>query len=284
MAVKILIEKFDSLSSYLDTIEKRPVNKIFCRHRTSNKNELPSHITADSSWIGSESYEASCEIIRNGFREGFEKMMAEKVDLKYATNYNRELSVSDVVGFAPHVPNAIAGVPHTMINKRSVSQPGQKVIDIMYLMTANASVSCDELIKAGAKAMSLVNSLELKGYRCGLWAGDSFCGSNQYMFNIVRIKHQRQQSNMLKVSYPLSHPSWLRRQSFAWLETVPGLEEDITCGYGRPFHQKIESYTERVKFLHEHGVLDNKTLYLDYDIIQKNSVEELAKLIGINHE
>lgn len=284
MAVKILIEKFYSLTSYLNTIEKRPVNAIFRKHKTSNKNDLSSHKTSDSSWSGSESYEASCEIIRHGFREGFEKMTAEKADSKYRTNSNRELPVNDVVGFAPHVPNAIAGVPHTMINKRSVSQPGQKVIDIMYLMTVNSGVLCDELVKAGVKVLSLVHSLELKGYRCSLWAGDTFCGDMQYCFNIVRIKHQRQQSNILKVSYPLSHPSWLRRQSFAWLETVPGLEEDITFGYGCAFHHKIKSYTERVKFLREHGVLDNKTFYLDYAIVQNNSVEELAKLIGINHE
>ncbi len=56
---------------------------------------------------------------------------------------------------------------------------------------------------------------------------------------IVTMKEFSQNLNLLKLAFPLIHPSMLRRISFRYLETMPAMKDtNYTNGYGYPltFH------------------------------------------------
>jgi hypothetical protein len=99
------------------------------------------------------------------------------------------------------------------------------------------------------------------------------------------LKDYNQPLNLLKMCYPLVHPSMQRRTSFRWLETLPNLNDaEFVNGYGATLYKRLneDSKLER-EFLKKHGILKNdKTFYCNvYQSSSVNSVEELGKLIGL---
>ena len=81
----------------------------------------------------------------------------------------------------------------------------------------------------------------------------------------------------LKMSYPLAHPSMLRRQWFRLLETTPGVPSAFVCGYGRVVNDEAEAQ----KALRAAGIA-NIDRVLSYDNICNKTAEEIAKELTEN--
>ncbi len=276
--MKLVIEKFDSLSQYLDIIEKRKPNEIFA------KEELASE-TGNFSFTHTKSYTEANEIARVGYKDGLDKLKAANNKTRHMGSAPKALPVTSVVGFAPHVPNAITGVPCSMITTQRVEQKA-KVISILYYMGGSCRVGTDEFIEAGKNILNVIYSLELQGYRVALNVMINFCTGKERAFSIVQIKNWRQPSNPLKISYPLVHPSFFRRHGFRWLETTPELSDrSFTDAYGQPL-DVVEGKTVdgRRRWLKEQGILQDGWFYTERIEARDNEADDLIKAMGIGEK
>lgn len=273
--MKIIYEHFDSLGQYLDTIQVRKVNRVFSGHSLHSEDR-------DYSFTLTESYEEANELARTGYKEGLDKLKAANSKARHTGSAQKALPVTSVVGFAPHVPNAITGVPCSMITTQKVEQKA-KVISILYYMGGACHVNAKEFVEAGKNILNVIYTLELQGYRVALNVLTNFCESDERALCSVQIKHWRQPSNPLKISYPLIHPSFFRRHGFRWLETQPELTvRDFTCGYGRPLdNTEGRSVNDRRRWLKEQGILQDGWFYTERLEAKAHEADELIKLMGI---
>lgn len=274
--MKIIYEHFDSLGRYLETIENRKPNRVFVGHELSSRE-------GGRSFSLTGSYEEATELARTGYKEGLDKLKAANSKARHMGSAPKALPVTSVVGFAPHVPNAITGVPCSMIATQKVEQKA-KVISILYYMGGACHVNAKEFVEAGKNILNVIYTLELQGYRVALNVLTNFCETSERALCSVQIKHWRQPSNPLKISYPLVHPSFFRRHGFRWLETQPELSDmSFPIGYGRPLEGVEGSNADaRRRWLKEQGILQDGWFYTERDEARKNEADELIKVMGIN--
>lgn len=273
--MKIIYERFDSLGQYLETIEGRKPNQVFsgCSLHSNDR---------DRSFTLTSSYEEATELARTGYKEGLDKLKAADNKARHMGSAPKALPMTGVVGFAPHIPNAITGVPCSMITTQKVEQKA-KVISILYYMGGACHVDAREFVEAGKNILNVIYTLELQGYRVALNVLTNFCGVHERALCSVQIKHWRQPSNPLKISYPLIHPSFFRRHGFRWLETQPELEDrDFIHGYGRPLdNTEGRTVEDRRRYLREQGILQDGWFYTERLEARAHEANELIKVMGI---
>jgi hypothetical protein len=120
--MKVNIEKYDSIKQLLDTIEARPVNKVF-----KNKTLGSEHST--KTFTDTQNYNEARELFLYGYTPAVEALKNIKVP---APNASRQRSFSDVIGYTPHVSNYIQGIPQSMINSRKIMQK-TRAIELFYI-------------------------------------------------------------------------------------------------------------------------------------------------------
>jgi hypothetical protein len=266
MQNKVVIESFKSLEEYIDVISSRSNNEVFKDKNSSKTNDYDFTLT--------DSYEESLILALKGYQQGLEEISAVNFIPKHTEKGSRNLQCNDVVGYAPHVPNAIKGLAQSMITKKPTEQT-QKVITILYNSGGSHSTSTDTFLRAGRNLISIINTLEKRGYRVGLFVMDSFC-DNQYCFVIIKIKDYRQPSNLLKMAYPLIHPSFFRRQGFRWLETQPKVADyGLRYGYGKVILHQIKNRQERYEYIKEVGLVQQNWFYTELKIAANMTADEL---------
>ena len=192
-------------------------------------------------WAKTGSYEEADNLLLYGCRELGEKIEAAGVSRTRAqlnSFQNKRKLTSCVVGFAPNVPAFLAGTPNSMINVKTI-KVRQKVLSFMYNTSVSASVSAERIIKAAANVVSAIMIIEAGGVRVNVWAGEAFSenGAPDCLW-LCKIKDAGQRMDTLKMSYPIAHPSMLRRQWFRLLETTEGVPGSYVCGYGRPINDE----------------------------------------------
>ena len=198
----------------------------------------------DKDWYGSATYKEANDTLLFGDKENAEKIMQsneykEACRVINAQRAKREIFPS-VVGFAPHVPNYIAGVPNQMLRTRNV-QVKQRTITVAIACSVPCAVSSEKMRKASANIALAISKIEASGTRVQVFAGAGFTqkwmeerdtNSGQTLSAWVKIKDYQQQLDLLRMIYPLGNPSFFRRHMFRLMEITPNLEPDMVYGYG----------------------------------------------------
>lgn len=254
-------EQFDSIKQFVATIEGRENNKPMSSEHASE--------TGSSNFCGTKTYaEAKDQLIK-----GWEKVLPqikEKFDVATKGNSNGTISkrraFNHVVGYAPNVPNAIMGLPQSMINQYKEPQK-VKVVTIVYAPDANCCTEADTFIKAGIVVLNIINRLELNGKRVKLLITpmDSF-KNGTFASCMVQVKDYREQLDLKKIAFPIASPSMLRRFGFKWLETFPELTEDgFACGYGKT----ISGEENHKEHLVKAGIIRDTDYYMNLEKIEQ---------------
>lgn len=210
------IKKFESLTALSAFIESTPANGYFKNH------ELKS-IDGSEGFTGTKDYAAADEFLLHGWQAGAERVRAIMTATATATAERPRL-FNSVVGYAPNIGRCLSGHPLNMYNKKRVRVPA-RVVDIVYNCGVAGSVDASDIEETAAKLFNVIASLEWGGIRVNLWAVN--CARNSehnYYYFATKIKTASQPFNLLKMCYPVVHPSFLRRHYFAVIEraALPG--------------------------------------------------------------
>ena len=285
--MKQVIKKFDSLGALSFFIASTPVNGWF------EKNGYNSSVDSSEAFTGSESFEAANNLMLQGWSEGAARVQKYMTSGATATAPKRVI-YNSVVGFTPNVPNYLSGNPLNMINQRRVKTP-KKVVSIVYNCAAGFDIDASNLEKTAAALFNVISGLEASGVRVELWIinpgvnckiGYKKIGKkripyaaksgSEYFYMAVKIKSAGQPFNLLKMIYPVVHPSFLRRHGFAVQERA-GLQGESGGlewhGYGSIITSKNESKTACAALR-----IPSDNVFSYYDLTGKTEAE-ISKMI-----
>ena len=252
--INIVSEHFTSINQMLKVIESRENNDIFKNTHSSE--------TGSESFCGTKNWEEAMDLFTYGYKEILPKIKdGVGANLKTTESLKRRSISTGVVGYAPHVPNAILGLPNSMICSHSIQQK-VKAITIVYCICENCGTPAEEFVKSGICILNVINKLELSGYRVNLKIMYYCAKENdkEYAFGTIDVKDFKEHLDLQKLCFPIAHPSMFRRFGFKWIETVSGLTE---CGWNFGYGRTLASETSKTeKFLREHNLLKDNEYFM----------------------
>lgn len=266
--MKYIIDEFQNITHLMNELENRPVNTVFI-------NEFLSSQKIDDEfrpWSGTRTYEEAEKLIKFGY-DGILDQLKKGLIVPIKTENNIRRPKNDVIGFLPNVPNAIQGLPQSMINVKAVPQK-TKVVNIIYAPVSNGGTNPQEFIDAGIKMVNVISALELNGIRTNLKIAMKFSYTeDEVVAALVTVKRDSEHLNLKKICFPIAHPAMLRRFGFKWLETSPKIQSHSwTIGYG-----SSNVYDEDRRAI-EKKLGNNSTIFTFKGISQLNE-DEIMRVI-----
>ena len=264
-------EDFGSIYSLLNTINNRENNSFMCNRNASQK-------PGNEEWSGTSSYEEAQSLLIHGYEDPIKSIKSNLTKNKKLTSkiYNsipKPIVQNRVVGFVPNVPNALKGLPESMITLEKLHKK-RKTISIIYATGGNGNVENDVLASAGTALVSAINLIELSGVQTELSIGFMPTKeTKQIIFPTVKIKGYGERFSLQKICFPMIHPAMFRRIGFRYLETCPGMGEDFSHGYGRS--PELEDLKNLIK--------DKNTYVINRAWItqHENNIEEILKYMEV---
>lgn len=231
MSNKLIKEHFDTIFGFLNTSKNRPNNEAM-------KGEDSSNTKGDRNWYGTGSYEEAEEVFRNGYVEILSEVLegVKQSEKLYAEHENipKMIPKNRIVGYAPHVPNALANIPESMIFTDRVVHK-HKTIKIVYSCSMNCGTSAEQIKKAGITLLSAIKIIESSGIFIDLDIAPIVSSTSEELaLPTINVKKYHERLDIQKLCFPIAHPSMLRRFGFKWLETNPNItSRGFRGGYGR---------------------------------------------------
>ena len=263
--MKQYFEKYESVTEFINTIEKRQVRESF-RNCQESKSK-------DYDFTGTYDYPEANNLLMYGDKKNADKLneALRKIKTQGKGNETRNKLYNSPCGFMPIVPKVLAGDPQNMLAIKKQAYRSTKVINIIYSMSCSGSVPADEILNNSAKLVEVICQLEKNGYRVNLYAGDNarFMRLKSYTAVIIKLKDSGKYLDPLKIAYPLVNPSFLRRHAFRWMETFP--EFDACGNYGGAMSG--EEFREFMK-----DKFKNAVVLSFYDVCGKDT-KEITKMI-----
>lgn len=263
-----VFRRFESIKAFAEYCNKGTVQKPFVDHQSSQSSD-------DFSFYGTKNYSVADMKLLFGDHELLRKIEQSGVyetEAKVHKYMNRRQFVAAHVGFMPHVSNYVAGAPNAMINMRNVRVP-QPVITIGYNTAVSGGISADEIITATCQMVSAIIILEAKGYRVNFYAVDHDRTIDGNVGYAVKVKTSGQHLDLLKMAYPMAHPSMNRRHKFRFEEVTPKVPSSFVYGYGCP----VSYESEMKNFFSRNGMKFDKILC--FDMISGLNAEQIIDLI-----
>ena len=267
MAKKSFFMMFNSINELIRTLDNAKTSE--CWGSCSSQN------TGDPQNDGYNSYEEARSMILRGDNELAKQLRGtEKLNINIPIMGTRRKICTRVAGFAPHVPNYIAGVPNNMlwVEEKRAKSP---VLTIVYNIGCRAGSSGSLVAKVSARIMSAIMSAERKGYRIDLFVASAQheSRSNEDAGFICKIKDAGQHIDTLKMALPMISPAMNRRFGFRFRETLEGLSVYAwKGGYGSSM-----DLDEFERWLKHHGFKYDVALAFE-SVKHINSVDELEKI------
>jgi len=272
--MNVYTEEFPSVNNLLKTLDCRKPNEVFKGRSLSSEDKE----RKDGTWYCTCDYDNAKQLITFGYKEHLDKIKQQmRVTSKKYNKFqvvSKNAPHSDIVGYIPHVPNAIQNIPNSMINVHKIPQK-QKTMHIVYTNSGNCCENSDFFIDAGVAMLTAVNIIEANGIQVKLdLAFVAAEESSEVAFPTVNLKNYGQRLDLLKICFPITHPSMLRRIGFKWIETNPFIKKgDWIIGYGR----SITNSDKIVKYLKK----DDNFVVSNYWIREHNyDIEELLKYLN----
>lgn len=193
------------------------VDDLQTRTRTSSNFKKDEY--EDTGFVGANR-EQTYQMLREGYQPTVDKMRGlSRITAKGAGK--RTQFFDHVEGFAPIVPNAILGLPNSMITSR-MKPIKTKVIDIYYEMTCSCRTESKDLIAAGEKLLGAILELEAQGYRFNLYVvQDYYSPSKGCDMLCLRVKTASQPFDLKRMSFALVHTAFFRGIGFEWYSKFP---------------------------------------------------------------
>ena len=242
----VITRTFDSLEQALVKIETEPYNKDLLSANSR------SSVTGDFEFTQTNSLPEAIALARNGWPLGNEiisKLTKEHSEMFIKLFPKQDWAIQllpDVAGETINMDAVLTGQPETMMHfdvdqeKLQKNQAGKMqriIIDTEFPWF----IKPDTIFNRGAIVCSMINTMELSGFRTELWVTNCRHSINADVNSRVtyyyKIKSFDEDLNLNKLSFVACHPSMLRRIQFALLEQEPYdyiPAAYIYSGYGVP--------------------------------------------------
>lgn len=221
------VERFDSVTAFWAGIKDKAAQPAFAGYEASQQ---ISDFRDD--FTGTHTFEEATGLLLEGDRQNADKVLRAVMAIKrqVGKETKRQRVGTGVVGFAPNVPNFLAGVPRNMITA-TPSKRKDKIINLIYDTTAPADTDKEVLQRAVINIAGAIVALEAGGARVNVYATFSVESKKHKSGVFIKVKNACQPLDVLKMIYPLGHPSMMRRHLFRWLEVTP-MAKSFRHGYG----------------------------------------------------
>lgn len=259
---KVYFEQFNNYQEFLNVIEEREKTNT---HSLTNTLKFRA---SDSEFAQVKNYEEARDLLINGWDAEIEYLKEQVNEASKDLDERKVLKqINDVVGFMPIVPNAILGLPNSMINMK---KDNRKIRIIKFLIdtTVSANVSSREAMKYYSQVLARIALLERKGYRCRIEVMNMFsreCVSSGKVKAgcSVLIKSENQPFDLKRMAYPIAHVSMLRVFGFGWENTLPIDYEKYHCSaLGTPmYHWGKEKRNNVLNAIRD---MNEKIVYVNY--------------------
>lgn len=214
-----IMETYNSFTELLETCDSRKQN--FGDARTEE----------DFRFTGVHNYEEARELLQYGYSKDIKYIQAKVGELQKQGTVNKPKFINDIVGYAPIVPNAIIGIPQSMINQK-MNPKKAKVVTVVYNGGNPARRDKKDILEYGAKFVSYVMNLEKQGFRVKIDSLLSFNnGDSENYILRVPVKSEFNPIDLKRICFPLIHSAMQRSIGFDWYERLP--EARQISGYGR---------------------------------------------------
>lgn len=272
-------EFFGSVQEFVNTINKRTSNKAFLEAGVEESK------TGSENFTGTNSFEEAQGLMKHGYKDGAKDLLQCKGGVNVISPERKRQTFQDVTGFAPIVPNAIIGLPNSMLNKR-MQQKQARVINILLDIDICGGTDKNVILLGGKNMYSLIKSIEATGTKVNLSVMSSSYLTRNKKFTCVfiKVKDSKQAINPQLVAYPVIHPSFFRRHVFRWIETSELTNyKSLTDGYGYVGRYYMENKSGSVmRFLVDNKLADKNTFYID--IVKAScakDMKELRQFLGV---
>lgn len=233
-------ESFPSISSLISTIDNRKNCEVMRGEDSSQTTE-----GKGGGWYNTRSYSEACSFAKFGWPDVLDDLKkALRASIKSSAKFQvvqKTMPTSNIVGYVPHVPNALQNLPNSMITTERFPQK-RKTLHVIYCNGGNCCEDPEFYLNAGTAMINALNIIERTGVqvKIDLCFKPSECG-NECVCPTVTLKDYGQRFDLLKLCFPLANSSMQRRLGFKWLETCPTIKNSSWAGgYGRTItdHEK----------------------------------------------
>lgn len=227
---KNIVVEFNSMQEFYQYLCDTPLNEVF---RWATK-DSQTESDRQTRWTGTQTFDEAVDLFKHGWSEMSEKLVQRlKVDKDQMEPVMTSKNVIGVQGYQPVVPLYLMGLPNAMVRKEM--QPAkQKVITFNKSIDYDGGQSADTIIEESIKALKVIQALEAQNYRCNLNLVLGSITWTRSLYVKIRLKSANERLNISKLSFPLVHPSMLRRLLLRLIEVHPLVTNDFIGGYGRP--------------------------------------------------
>lgn len=226
------------------------------------------------SWERAESYEQARGYLENGYNENVERLV-KGVNALANGQATKTKRYADMVGYQPIVPNAVMGLPKSMMNHKKVKVKA-KIITIAFDPGVMGSVKPESVLEYGCKFINWVQNLEAKGYRVRIEFMKSMAesaGDKEQYILLIPLKSENQPLNIKRMSFALTHVAMQRYLVWDWAERLPGSKQ--MWGFGCSFHGNARKHVllKNAKAIVE-SVLGTKAMIVHYGMDLDRAFEE----------
>ena len=224
---------FNSLQEFYEYCRDTPTNETF-KHNILSSSEIS---PMRDVFTGTHTIEEAMELLRNGWQDMSVTLTQRlKVTDGIMEPVMTSRNIIGVQGYQPVVPLFLNNIPTNMVS-RKMQPVKQKIITLNKSIEYSGATSTGEIITESIKALMIIKKMEQQNYRCNLNIVFSVSRRDDSVkrFAIrIRIKSANERLNINKLSFPLVHPSMLRRLTFRFTEVYPNIPSDYVFDYGAP--------------------------------------------------
>jgi hypothetical protein len=226
----VYIMEFSSISELVNHCKTAEINRRVWSTQKS--------ISANYEFTMTRNYDEAVNLLLNGYTQGAEKLN-KTLKLKKLQSKEVQRMTNDIVGFQPNVPRYLQGIPTNMINTKTVMKK-ERVVTLIKAVNYHGGIKPSQIMDDSVKFLQLVQAIEAKGIRVNIevvsWV--EYQGSSEEIMMRVPIKKANERVNISKMSFPLTHPSMLRRIIFRSRETELRVK---TSGFGYTYGQSTRA-------------------------------------------
>lgn len=276
---KLFVYEFESISEVIKFVETKEINR-----KSFEGGKVTSDIRGEMAkyFTRTKSLPHAKQLLVSGHTVSA-KQLTQKLNIKNAQTSEKEKKqlVYDVVGFQASVPRYLQGIPTNMISKKVVNVK-QKVINLNKSIAYSASVSVQKIEDDSVEFLQLIQLLERQGFRVNAYVTLISKVYSEIVCYKVKVKSASERLNISKMSFPLTHPSFLRRIMFAVIERDERLTNNWYSGYGSPQDNTNNLISDAMNILKKRSQTKEEQIYIRTLLSKEQKEQIISNLNNVN--